>query len=272
MITFGDTHREHCPICASSNVEKLWTIPFSKIAPPVKINGAMTSMAPILDVDSTVYCYSSCGSCQSIFLDPYDGTARAAYKTSRFHATEAAKHDTARLQGYQNQYDNWIKPHLPSIPKVRMLDAGCGAGEYLLCALHDRPTGFAGLMGVELSKHSVETVNSTSPNRVLLSAQQLDLDEPGSLAHLAAFDFIVLSEVFEHLEFPRVALANLARVLATGGKMFFTAQCPGGNLPIRPAEPIYTSEVGLHRLMQELGLTVLISKMEAGRWKTVVQK
>jgi len=272
MKTFGDTQRSTCPVCGSVHLEALWRIPFSRLEKDLQVHGAYFNMVPLLDAASTVYCYSICMSCESIFLNPYDGGARAAYRESNFHADAAARKDTARLQGYQNQYDAWIKPWLQPWSSLSVLDAGCGAGEYLFCALRDRPAGFAKLIGAELSRHSVAAVNTMAPAGSGICAVQADLDTPGALDGFSAANFIILSEVFEHLEHPTIAMKNLVGAMLPGSRMFFTAQCPGGQLPVRPAEPIYTSAKGLEALLAELGLKTLIMKIEAGRWKTVVEK
>ncbi len=276
MKIFGNATRKQCPICQSKKVGSLWTIPFSSVK-ETEVNGAFTNMLPILDVESTVYKYSLCNNCQSVFLSPYDQAARESYKTSTFHSSKFE--DKERWQGYVNQYNNHIKPALLPLVNdegLRLLDAGCGAGQYLFCAAEDKSINYKLLVGVELSLPAVELINKEAEIRCQkqIMGHQADLDETDSLLSLdmPPFDIVVLSETFEHLEYPLIAMKSLVRSLRAGGRIFYTAQCPGGNLPVRPAEPIYMSEKGQHILLDSVGLRMLTTKVEAGRWKTVAEK
>lgn len=274
MKIFGMALRTACPICLSDRIEPLWRIPFSRVK-DVVVNGASTGMLPILDTQATIYCYSICRECESLFLNPYDNGAREAYKSSTFHSTKFD--DQARMDGYRRQYNNCIKPMLQSTgAALSMLDAGCGTAPYLFCAMEDTAHAFSSLIGVELSKPSIDKINQEAQRRGLhkMHGYQIDLDDGHSLLELGLppFDFIVLSEVFEHLEHPTVGMHSLVTAMAPGGRIFYTAQCPGGSLPVRPGEPIYMSDEGQKVLLQRLGLQALEIKMEAGRWKTVAEK
>lgn len=277
MKVFGDTERTSCPICLSTDINPLWRVPLSPMK-EIEINGAFTGMFPILDLESTIYWYSVCCTCESIFLSPYDSSTRRSYRTSEFHSSKFE--DKERWAGYQRQYDAHIKPALAGLQAgspLRLLDAGCGAGQYLFCALADTSFKFSALVGMELSKPAIDKINLEADTRGLtsiISGYQVDLDAGHELLdlELPAFDFIVLSEVFEHLEAPFTAMKEMAAALVRGGRIFYTAQCPEGKLPIRPAEPIYMSAKGQVLLLERVGLRALSVKLEAGRWKTVAEK
>ena len=121
----------------------------------------------------------------------------------------------------------------------------------------------------------MEHINTTAQGKI--TAHQKDATVPGGLDDLnlaGRVDFIILSEVFEHLSEPRAAMANLVPLLRSGGRMFFTAQCTEGRLPVRPEEPIYATRGGMEKLLSDVatGLTVVEWKEAAGRWKIVLER
>jgi SAM-dependent methyltransferase len=257
--------RDKCPICYSKDIQQnYWIIPFSEIS-PVIVNGASTNLYPILDGEATRYHYSICSGCSSIFLDPHQ-ESDDSYKNSQFHVQKMSNNDW--VQGYKAQYDQHLKPLIPSTP-CNVLDAGCGAGMYIKLMLQDtslhKDTHFFGL---ELSEPSIQYINSWGmANRVTAksgSLEVIDSDTP-------KMDVIILSEVFEHIVNPYLALCALTAKLTRGGKLWFTAQATEGKLPIRPGEPIYTSRAGLHKIVDDAGLAITNVLLEAGRWKVTTQ-
>lgn len=89
----------------------------------------------------------------------------------------------------------------------RLLDFGCGSGGFLLEA---RKVGFE-VMGLELNRdlaHHVETTHDIPVFRGLIDAPDFAAER---------FNFIVSSQVFEHLLDPRTTLADLEAHLAPPG-------------------------------------------------------
>ena len=270
MRLHGNRERERCPICGSDDIAKrTWAIPFSQSRVPVIVNGASTSMLPILDANAEVFLWSVCRSCNSIFLDPYDGCQKEAYRESEHHVRRM--HDLTVAQGYADQWANAIAPFIHIMEGV-ILDAGCGTGQYLSLA-REYSGRWSKVVGVELSRPSVEWVNRNVQGA---QAHQADLDRLYDLDAVVApgsVDFAICSEVLEHTEEPWAVLQNLGRALKKGGRLFFTCQSVGGQLPVRPGEPIYASRDGIERMLVGAGIQKSVSfREECGRWKIVVEK
>ena len=268
MSTHGNKERKACPVCEDAAFETVWRIPFTRVSPAVVVNGASTDMLPILDANGVVYQYARCRSCGSLFLHPYRGDDVNDYRNSTHHVKR--NDDPAVWKGYENQYRQWIAPHVRESDRI-LFDGGCGTGQYLLLASKDKR--WDRLIGTELSGPSIAHVNGLSPG--LIEGHQLDLHSTEGLGRVVAAggaDMVVFSEVFEHVEHPRVVMSNLCGLLRPGGRIFFTAQATEGRLPVRPGEPIYTSREGLTRMLGWLRLNPLISQEEAGRWKVVAEK
>lgn len=107
----------------------------------------------------------------------------------------------------------------------RILDAGCGRGFYLkLASLLDFPAEIA---GVDINKDylTLAQKNCHGDKRV-----KIKMDSINSLAFPDDyFDFIICSEVLEHVSDDRSALKELHRVLKKGGTMIITV--PNRNFP-----------------------------------------
>jgi ubiquinone/menaquinone biosynthesis C-methylase UbiE len=95
------------------------------------------------------------------------------------------------------------------------LDAGCGEG-HLLCRLHDRGT-LGDLIAVDLNADYLAYASKKQPHPDYSVA---------SLDHLPfsdqTFDYILSTEVFEHLYEPDRALAELQRVAKKGANLIIS--------------------------------------------------
>jgi ubiquinone/menaquinone biosynthesis C-methylase UbiE len=266
----GTVRIHRCPICSSKQVNPLWAIPLSRIQPAVVVTGANTELWPILDLKSHVYCYDGCEACGSIYRNPADGGSKEGYRTTTRY--DGLLDDTTRLRGHRAQYDAWIRPYIPHEEDLSIIDACCGAGEYLTFALSEHPK--AKLVGIELAERPMAELHRRYSGRITTHVQ--DVDEPQALVkHVDAgsFDFAIWSESFEHVADPPMALQNITAVLKRGtGRLFMTAQSTEGKLPIRPEEPIYTSAEALKQLFTRAGLQVDKLVLEAGRWKAIVTR
>jgi ubiquinone/menaquinone biosynthesis C-methylase UbiE len=134
-----------------------------------------------------------------------------------------------RFNGYARSLENYLRETpLPLAAGARVLDAGCGTGLLTLALLRvlKRP---AEITAVDLSGRSLQTARravrklGADPRHKIsyVRANALSLPFPEE-----SFDLVVTSGVLEYLPL-REGLAELARVLAPGGYLFF--------LPVRPS-------------------------------------
>lgn len=117
--------------------------------------------------------------------------------------------------------DQLIRPHLRA--GSRLLEIGCGAGNLLLQATVSGSYPVA----LDLSMQALTFVRSR------MEEAQTGPDAPGGFACTRAigeslpfkdniFDCVLLSEVIEHLEAPRISIREAARVLCPGGRLLIT--------------------------------------------------
>jgi 2-polyprenyl-3-methyl-5-hydroxy-6-metoxy-1,4-benzoquinol methylase len=102
-----------------------------------------------------------------------------------------------------------------------VLDVGCGNGE-LLALLHEAFPSVSTLVGVDLSPDQVER------NARRLAGMEFFAMDVQRDAIDRTFDLVVCSEVIEHLDDPRAAVKNLARMVRPGGRLLVT--CPTGTM------------------------------------------
>jgi SAM-dependent methyltransferase len=97
-------------------------------------------------------------------------------------------------------------------PGARILDAGCGSGRNMV-ELARRGT----VTGIELASQSLEVARARGAGAVLPGSldERLPFDD-------GAFDLAVALDVLEHLADDGAALAELARVVAPGGRVLVT--------------------------------------------------
>jgi len=282
--THGNKWRSRCPICgetlqrsAETGVpfKQHWRIPFSPIE-TVTVAGGYFNMLPMLKSDAVVYGFSICPKCESIFINPFDDGQTATYTRAVYPVERIT--DPDKMAGHRAQYDKHLRGHLVGRAGIRVFDAGCGIGQYLFFAAEDPGVDGAEYIGFELSQPAVDAINEAADKRQLslLWAKQYNLCLLGEDAEmqrkLGLFNFIIMSETFEHLDHPADVMKALAQMLAPGGRIFYTAQAPEGGMAVRPAEPIYMSRIGQELLIEQTGLKLISTVLEAGRWKTVLEK
>ena len=124
------------------------------------------------------------------------------------------------------------------LPGTRILDAGCGAGEYVeaMCRAG------AQAQGIEYVEAKIDQWNARHPGdgRVVR----------GDLACLqfddGTFDAVLLNEVLEHVPDDRLALNEIARVLKPGGILLLFS--PNRYHPFE-THGVYSLKTGAHRGM-----------------------
>lgn len=134
----------------------------------------------------------------------------------------------------------------------RVLDVGCGLQPYR-AMLSPRVTEYVGL----------DLEGPLSKPTVVGTAQALPFPD-------ARFDAVVSTQVLEHLEDPRGALGEAARVLAPGGTLVLTVP---GVWPLHEAPRDFWrfTEPGVRSLCEGAGLAVQRVEALGGFWSAVGQ-
>lgn len=109
----------------------------------------------------------------------------------------------------------------------RILDAGCGGGDYTLYLARRFPE--AAVRGIDIDRNLI-TRNQQAARLLGLERVTFEAADLGALSS-ESFDLIVCIDVLEHIREQRAALANLAAALAPGGTAFL-------HLPTRRPRPV----------------------------------
>ncbi len=153
-----------------------------------------------------------CGDCKLEFMypQPDDDRLAAIYSSTYFLGAEdedAArkiadlKRATARL--YLDAINRFV-----SIPDPRLLELGCGFGDFLVEA---RARGFQ-VEGLEYSTHSTRVANARLGSDVVRSGSLESASSPGD-----AYDIIAAFDVIEHVRDPVDSLHRVYSALKSGG-------------------------------------------------------
>lgn len=196
--------------------------------------------------ETYVYTFVYCKSCRVGFVNPFP----AADVLRAFYGSDYTYHaETSRRGFVQNmkiafaslRYRNVVVPGFLSIlsqslaciiealarhtisyslgipaalPKnARILDYGCGSGEWLL---RMQDCGYSNLFGWDMS------ANTKNIKRLNDSGITATTDDPLTKYEQNSFDCIRLEHVFEHLLDPIEVLSNLKRLLKTAGMLVMT--------------------------------------------------
>jgi 2-polyprenyl-3-methyl-5-hydroxy-6-metoxy-1,4-benzoquinol methylase len=133
--------------------------------------------------------------------------------------------DFARYNPGARHRRRMILALLGAEPFASLLDAGCGNGELLaLVAQSAEQAGrrVPALAGADLSPDQVDR------NRKRMPAAEFFALDVQSAPLPRTFDVVVCSEVIEHLDDARSAVANLAHMVKPGGRLLVT--CPAGTM------------------------------------------
>ena len=265
----GTIALDHCPVCDSLEIGRLWQLPQSRLGAPTYLHspGApfdkfYLDYLPLLKVPQQIFIFDICRSCHSIFRNPKDDD-QASYRNDRSKVEAFKKDGTAPFNGIAGL----CAKRFPRDTRF-VVDAACGSGQ-ILAVLHERDPGLK-LMGLELSQPSVDFIRSLGIDAATVD---LDFDELDAIIPPGTVDFIVFYEAFEHVRRPLIVLKKLVRMLRRGGRLHFTAQYygPESSLQVRVGEPIYLARHGLDWIVSQLdaGIVDLIVNV---KFRVTLQK
>jgi SAM-dependent methyltransferase len=122
----------------------------------------------------------------------------------------------ARENAFQAELDRLIAEYLAPAEGEAVLDIGCGAGR--LAALLPRA---AQVTGIDLSQAAIEAAQLRHAGHPAFAFSRMDAAEM-SFGD-ASFDTVLLIDTIETLADPAAVLAEVARVLARGGRLMLSA-------------------------------------------------
>ena len=102
----------------------------------------------------------------------------------------------------------WLQEKINISPEAKILDVGCGPGNFLLFL---EKLKFKNLTGLEPYTHESYLIGKN--NNIKIAKQTLE-------EHSGKYDLIVLNHSFEHMLEPQKAFENLKRLLAKDGHIF----------------------------------------------------
>ncbi len=114
-----------------------------------------------------------------------------------------------------------IKKYVPKNQKIKILDFGCGKGKMLGEILEVNPE--ANIFGVDVSERALTFIKKRFPK------QQFKKIEDGEKLPFKTntFDFIIASDVLEHIYDTENAFSELARILKPEGKILISVPYNG---------------------------------------------
>jgi 2-polyprenyl-3-methyl-5-hydroxy-6-metoxy-1,4-benzoquinol methylase len=162
--------------------------------------------------------------------------------TTRSSEAYDAWHTIFEVDGEaQAPWHELVRAHLDSERDVAgkgLLEIGCGRGGFA-CWLAARSARPSRIVAVDISRVAV-TKGRAFAARQGLPNIAWEVGDIHELAHsTASFDTVISFETIEHVSDPRRAVAELARVLRPGGRLFLTT-------------PNYLGVMGLYRLYVRL--------------------
>jgi 2-polyprenyl-6-hydroxyphenyl methylase/3-demethylubiquinone-9 3-methyltransferase len=125
----------------------------------------------------------------------------------------ASDHPIALLRAENMLRNPWIISHIQT--GAAILDIGCGAGLFTNEVAKKKPCK---IFGVDQSIGALEIAKAFDETKSVVyqqaNAEKLPFDD-------ASFDIICAMDLLEHVENPKMVIAEASRVLKPGGKFFF---------------------------------------------------
>ena len=256
---FGDKKRVTCPVCNSGNIENIWKIPYKHLKEIVEIEKHKLQLISSFDY-RTIYHFSICNNCNSVFLDPYNSKVWTSNKFVDY--VKKAKERTE----WKN-YGWRIDRVLPFIQHFGLIvDVACGGGQNLLI-FKEREIKWEREVAIEVSQPCVEYLKSLGYEAYCRKAE----DDFPEIKNGSA-DCVLFCEAFEHVESPFIAIKNMFNWLKRGGVLYLSAQAREGDMFITPGESIATNFEALKNLFDKFGMDTVFKLFSSGKWIVIGKK
>jgi ubiquinone/menaquinone biosynthesis C-methylase UbiE len=135
------------------------------------------------------------------------------------HWRQMMSRSIRKSNAHQQARYGWVLRSVGDSKGKKVLDLGCGDGalSYWLARAGAQVTGVDNEpLGIQLAKENLHSVGKDSQcTFVVASAYELPFPDQ-------SFDFVVSSEVIEHVQHPEKMVAEARRVLKPGGKFVLT--------------------------------------------------
>ena len=266
----GPIQLDHCPVCGSQDIGRLWQLPQTRLSktahidsPGSDIDRLYLDYLPTLKVPQDIFCYDICARCESVFRNPKDDD-HAGYATDTSKVARFKQYGASEFLGAAKTYQSCFPNDTRTV-----VDAACGAGQVLSLLKELRQP--LKLIGMEMSAPSVAFI--TSDLGIESHLVDLDRDDLDSLVAPGSVDFVIFQEAFEHVRDPIGVLRKLLRMLRSGGRLHFTAQRYGedNELQIRVGEPIFISDQTVKYIVGQLDAKVHEQKKDI-KFRIVLEK
>ena len=178
-----------CPICDSANVAARRSLNDYKVLRCHQCTVEFLHPQPGPDVLNNIYS-------AHYFLGDREGVAQSEVFRQKHRTAEMYVHQLLAISGGR---------------KGRLLEVGCGSGEFLDAALEQ---GFEA-KGIEISEHAVASANA----RLGAATVQCGVIESAALEP-AEFDVVAFSDVIEHVRDPHAFMRRVHYCLRPGGIVF----------------------------------------------------
>ena len=257
-MIFGDAKRVECPVCLKNDIENVWKIPMTRIDKGAIIHGARFNKLPFLNSE-TIYHFSRCNDCRSVFLDPFS----SKYWDDRGDTYHRDKAISKREWESYTAKVGMITRYIETFGTV--VDMACGGGQ-ILSIMKERNQRWGRMIGVEINKAAAQYVDSLGFDGIQGDVcKRLDIKNQ-------SVDCVVFSEAFEHVQSQYNVIQQISQMLKPRGILYMTAQALEANLPIRPEESVYITKNALESLLNKFNLKSVDIQLSAGRWKLIACK
>jgi 2-polyprenyl-3-methyl-5-hydroxy-6-metoxy-1,4-benzoquinol methylase len=166
---------------------------------------------------------------------------------------------TVLWENHANVFSAFMNDYLPGLgPDCRLMEIGPAHGFALYFAAV-RPN-VVSLTGWDVSPTAIDhtrQVLDTLGIQKTVNLKVQDLFKSGSPPADGGFDAIVIGEVIEHLEDPRLALRSVAQWLNPGGRMWLTTPV---NSPFPDHIYLFRKIEEVHELVRECGFEIIQHK------------